>query len=619
MKLLFAGVVPVVTAVAVWLATRFVRRFADRIGAIDAPGPRKIHVQPIPRIGGMAVVPVFFGSLAVIALRVVPGLPAVSHALSVGMMAGVVPIVAVSLLDDLRSASVPLRFAAQLIGALIAIWSGIRLGDHVTLFGQMIPLGLTAVPLSVLWIVGVTNAFNIVDGLDGLSVGLAFISAIGQAAIAFLAGNSSVGILALALVGALLGFLPYNIHPATVFLGDTGATAVGFWLACLSLLAGATLSSGLAVMVPVLVLGVPLAETLISMTRRSLNSMQKLGSGGIFQADAEHIHHRLLRLGLDHRRAVFTLYGVGVTSCAVGIASLFVTHTIAALLLATFLAAAAVGVQRLGYDEFALIRRGVILKFYDVPVLQIGVFRAFADLTLVAAAAYLAIVLKYDDWNVSLYRDAAVRFVAIQAAVTVAVFLAFRLYRDAWRYATIENVIRVATAVMVSVTLGYAINTLVGRGEFGFTFVATYAMVFFLMVTAGRSSFRILSHWNHQSRTTGDRTLVYGAGECGSMAVRELHANASIGLRLVGFVDDDPLKKGRRIIGYPVLGAQPDLEDLIISRSINCLLIASNKIPADRQFAAASICDRLGVQVLRFNIAVGPAAGEPGYRVGVAG
>src|SRR5207249_2938471 len=221
--------------------------------------------------------------------------------------------------------------------------------------------------------------------------------------------------LPLVLVGALIGFLPFNLYPARVFLGDSGATAIGFCLACLGLRSGSALSSGMAILVPVLVMGVPLADTLVTVLRRAEHRLERRG-GGMFQADRDHIHHRLLKRGIDHRRAVLLLYGVAGCTALIALSSMFATSRNAALMFVTVLAAAFIGVGRLRYDEFALIRRGGLLKLYDVPVLRLNILPVFFDLSLVVLALYVAMGLKYDDWAIRAHRAVARDLVAILPA-----------------------------------------------------------------------------------------------------------------------------------------------------------------------------------------------------------
>ena len=217
-----------------------------------------------------------------------------SH-LVTGVGIGVLPILLVSIIDDIRSVRARTKFLAHMLGAAIAVGLGISLSPEVHVLGSALNIGWIAAPLSLLWIVGVTNAFNIIDGLDGLSTGLALISALSMAAVFALVGQAGMAGVSLVLAGALLGFLPYNVHPARLFLGDTGATAIGFCLAAFALRGGSTLSTGFAALLPVFILGLPIADTLIAMARRTLHRMEHQ-AGGVFVADRNHIHHRLLAL-----------------------------------------------------------------------------------------------------------------------------------------------------------------------------------------------------------------------------------------------------------------------------------------------------------------------------------
>src|SRR4051812_27975515 len=337
------------------LFTPLVARLAVLVGAVDMPGDRKVHTTPVPRLGGLAVV----ASIAVTfaGSRTLSGgawqLP--PH-LALGLGLGALPILSISIADDIRSVPARWKFVVHTIGACIAVALGISFAPVVHLFGSPLHIGWIAAPLSVAWMVGVTNAFNIIDGLDGLSTGLAFISALCMAAVFAVVGQPGMAGVSLVLGGALAGFLPFNIHPARLFLGDTGATAIGFCLAVFALKGGSTLSTGFAAMLPVWMLGLPIADTLITMTRRVLRRLES-NEGGVFVPDSNHIHHRLLALGIAHGRAVLILYGAGAIMAAAALVSLFMNVRQAGMFVAALLLSGCLGVHRLGYDEFAFIRR----------------------------------------------------------------------------------------------------------------------------------------------------------------------------------------------------------------------------------------------------------------------
>ena len=436
---------------------------AFRVGAVDRPGRRRIHQTPIPRLGGLAVVAatvIVGGAMYWLQPWVRWTLP---RYLGLGIGLGLVPIVAVSLWDDIKALRAGPKFIGHVIGAGIAVWFGVSLAGEVHLFGTTISIGLLAVPLSIVWIVGVTNAFNIVDGLDGLSAGLGLISSLSLAAMFLVAGQIGTAAAVLVLAGALVGFLPYNIHPARMFLGDTGATAVGFCLAAFALRGGSTLSAGFASLLPVFLLGLPIAETLISMARRLLKRFEQKNAGGLFEADKNHLHHRLLALGIDHARAVFILYGVGLLLACGALVSMFMTAREAALLALMLLLAGFIGVKGLGYDEFAVIRNGVVLRLYDTPVLKKSMFAVFVDVLIVAVGVYGAVALKTDDWNLATFRTTAFSMIAVLAPATVGVFSLVGLYRGSWRVAGAEDFFRAAGAVLIATLTGLAARMLLTR------------------------------------------------------------------------------------------------------------------------------------------------------------
>lgn len=598
----------VIAGVISYVLTPFTARLALRIGAVDHPNSRKIHQQPIPRLGGLAVVIGVAAALASLFLFHTPGNGTLIHDFSflLGLAAGFLPIFAISLWDDVKALRPWPKFLAQTAGAVLAIAFGIQLGPEVHLFGDAIDLGILAIPISILWIVGATNAFNLVDGLDGLSAGLAFISAVSLAGVSALVGMYGMTFAALILAGALLGFLPYNVYPAKVFLGDTGSTAIGFFLACLALQGGSTLTAGLAVLLPMVVMGLPVAEALISMLRRTLRRAQDESGASIFEADKEHIHHRLMALGLDHRRAVLTLYAVGIALALCGFGSLFFNHQGAAILLLTLLIAAFIGVKRLGYDEFALVRRGVVLRVYDEPVVKAALFSVFLDVAVVVLAVYAAIVIKFDDWALTTQRPLAEFMVTLFPLITLVVFYCFKLYRGSWRQASMEDLLRSTWAVLTASVVAFLVCVATMYDPPAVTFFAVYCLILLALVNGVRASFRLMQHWTRRAASEGDPVLIYGAGRAGGLAVRELLSNTEMGMRPVGFIDDDPQKIGKYVNGFPVLASFADIERILQKEKVTGLLIASEKIERDKLAALRNLCERTATWIRCFRIEFRP-------------
>jgi UDP-GlcNAc:undecaprenyl-phosphate/decaprenyl-phosphate GlcNAc-1-phosphate transferase len=558
---------PGLAALLSFVFTPLACHFASWVGAVDRPGPRRVHTVPVPRLGGLAIVAAIYGVIALLAAADVSRIVGhVTGSLEAGITFGVIPVLIVSIVDDIRPLPAGVKALGHLAGAFTAGAFGIQLNSEVNLLGRAVEIGWLSIPISLLWIVGLTNAFNIVDGLDGLSAGLALISALSLGLTSLVVGQTGLAILALILAGALVGFLPYNIYPAKVFLGDTGSAAIGFFLACLALRGGSTLTSGLAVVTPILVLGLPIAETLVSMSRRMLRGLRSGAPLHVFSPDAGHFHHRLLALGFDQRRAVLVLYGAGLLAALVGFASVFLSHKKAAVLLLTMLAAAFVGLWRLGYDEFAFLRRGDFLRLYEVPVLRRGLFIVFADLIIVIVSIYCAFVLKYDDWRLVHSRGSALWLLTVLAPLSFLSFSAFGLYRRAWRLASAEDMLVVTIAVSFAAASGAVLSQLFNPTTPPATWFVICYVVKLLGMTGSRASHRLLLDMRRRALVDGDPVLIYGAGRGGALVVREVVANPEVGMRPLGFIDDDPALRGKTFAGYPLLGGCEALEDVISQR-----------------------------------------------------
>ncbi len=308
-----------------WATTPLVVRMAPLLGAVDQPGARSAHITPTPRIGGLAVFLGFvagmtFGAWATGNLTHIPQPGVYWRGLAIAATAMLI----VGLIDDLRGLSFSWKFLAQILAA-IYVWRcgfGIDVVTHP--LGGALELGVLSLPITVLWIVGITNAVNLIDGLDGLASGIALITTLAMAVIAFAGGQLGMTAASVALAGALIGFLRYNFNPAQIFLGDSGSMFLGFVLAVTSVRGSQKGPTVVAIVVPLLVLGLPLLDTSFAVARRiyRLGNRSRHAEHGVmryvlsnfhevFLPDRGHIHHRLLDLGLSHRGAVVSLYAVG--------------------------------------------------------------------------------------------------------------------------------------------------------------------------------------------------------------------------------------------------------------------------------------------------------------------
>lgn len=288
--------------------TPLARAIALRVGAYDEPTRRHVHKSPIPRLGGLAVVIGFFVSLLALYGIGTSSLGQMlfnKPMLVLGLFCGGIAAATLGALDDLKGVRALHKITVQIAIAVAAYAFGFRIDAIALPWIGSIDLGLLAVPATVFWFVAVMNAVNLIDGLDGLAGGIAFIACVSNFVVGWMNESLLVILLSAALAGAVLGFLIYNFNPASIFMGDTGSLFLGFALAATSLL-GSSIKSATTVslLVPILALGVPIMDTLFAMVRRYLERRP------IFGADRGHIHHKLLDLGLTHRRAVLVLYAV---------------------------------------------------------------------------------------------------------------------------------------------------------------------------------------------------------------------------------------------------------------------------------------------------------------------
>ena len=338
----------VVAVLTSFLFTRGIRNIANTRGWVYAPASsRHIHKDLVPRLGGIAI----FGAFALVAtaLVAIPSLPGVDASLSrrtVYYILGPATIVfLLGLIDDFRSLKAQFKFAIQAAAGTLLFFGGFGVFHLPLLFGEHQP-GWFALPLTILWVIWITNAFNLLDGMDGLAAGSALFSTVTVFVVSLVSGNFLVSSLTLALAGAILGFLRFNFNPATIFLGDCGSLFIGFMLSALALAGTQKTPTLVAVAIPVVSFGLPVLETVLSVLRRFLSGQP------LFAADRGHIHHKLLERGFSQQRVVLILY---VVSAACGLLSLFLLYPSGPMLgivLFVIFAGVWLGVQHLGYHEF---------------------------------------------------------------------------------------------------------------------------------------------------------------------------------------------------------------------------------------------------------------------------
>lgn len=308
-------------------------KLAFKVGAIDKPNSRKVHARVMPRLGGLAI----FAAFALPAMLALD-----FNRQFIGLLLGGLVILVLGVMDDIKDISPKVKLAGQLAAALILIGFGAKVENLTNPFGSdMIHLGWLSIPVTIFWIVGVTNAVNLVDGLDGLAAGIAAIAAATLGIVA-MENDPAITLVAFILVGAILGFMRYNFNPARIFMGDSGSLFLGYTLAGLAIMGLAKSATVFSLFIPVLVLGVPILDTLFAIIRRIVNDQP------IFQADKAHLHHCLLASGLSHRQTVLVIYLIHGTLSGVAVLLNELTTTQGMLILLGISVVTLIGANRLG-------------------------------------------------------------------------------------------------------------------------------------------------------------------------------------------------------------------------------------------------------------------------------
>lgn len=284
------------------LMTPFSKKFAFKVGAVAVPNARSMHQKPMPLAGGTAIVVGF----AITVLILAPMMKSFRLENYVGLILGSILITVVGLLDDIYDLNARIKLFFQILAALIVVFTGttIELISWPFASHGVLMLGPFSEIVTIIWIIGLTNAVNLIDGLDGLATGVSSIAALSLMFVSILFKEPMVVLLTASLAGACIGFLPHNFNPATIFMGDTGSTFLGFTLAVISAKGFIKSYTAITIVVAILVLGLPIFDTSFAILRRLINRQP------VMKADRGHLHHRLVDKGYSHKRAVLTLYGI---------------------------------------------------------------------------------------------------------------------------------------------------------------------------------------------------------------------------------------------------------------------------------------------------------------------
>lgn len=574
---------------------------ARRYGWIAEPRQDRWHLAPTALLGGIGI----FGASALTLLTVGPPPGALP------IIVGSLIMFGTGLVDDLHH----IRPATKLVGQVVA--TGILVVGGYT-FGVGWPVWVS-IPLTFLWVIGLTNSLNLLDNMDGLAVGIATIAAASLGVYCALSGNMLGLGLSLVLVGATAGFLFYNTSPAKVFMGDCGSLFLGYTIAALALVAqqsGPIEDVLSAFLVPVAVMAVPIFDTTLVTAVRLLTG-RRVSQGG-----RDHTSHRLVLLGLSERWAVLTLWMISMACGALAVlfqlirSPLFYALTgilfISLLVLGVFLGRVDVYKPRddgtlgaIRIDDASPLKRLVSIPYFLFGSSWKVFFFLIADIVLLTSAMTLAHYLRFEQGLTPERLALLADYLPMNIVIKITVFYAFRLYSGIWEYAGTPELMRISGANVVASMLVFLASALwvgpnaISKGAFFIDWMLA------TITTAGvRLGFRGLKqHLAAQSRR-GIRIVLYGAGDAGTLALREIRQNIALHRTVVGLLDDSPQKQGRIVQGLEVLGALDDLQNLIPKHSIEEVVLSSFRMPEDRQKEIIEECRRLGIRCSTFSVGV---------------
>jgi UDP-GlcNAc:undecaprenyl-phosphate GlcNAc-1-phosphate transferase len=571
--------------------TPICRSGARRLGLTARPTEDRWHQQPTALLGGVAI------ALPTLVLGATLPLADVWLLLVCGLA-----IAVFGGLDDLLSFKASTKLVVQIALASLLVFFGNRLNWTASLTGDLM--------LTLLWVVGITNAFNLLDNMDGLCAGTAIVA--GGFTLAAMAGSAPappVAVYLAALLGATAGFLVYNFHPASIFMGDTGSLFLGLNLATITLVAKAhgAANSGLvsATAAPVLLLLVPILDTTL-VTAVRLLSGRNLSQGG-----RDHTSHRLVAIGLSQRYAVAVLWLLSAAGGAAALALRTFDSPSAAMVTVTLLLASMIFGVYLArirvYDETrvsGLQRDNVTLLVADFMHKR-RVAEVLLDLCLVSLSYYAAYRLRFDGPALLANFSYFLQSLPVVVAAQIVALFAVGGYRGAWHQFGMMDAVVFAKGIFLGALSAQTILLYVYRfGGYSRAVFVIYAVLLLVLLCASRASFRLLSEFALRRQAVGRRCVVYGTGSASVATIREAFGDRP--LRFVGFIDDDPRQNRARVSGYSVLGNFSKLWQLVEGREVDCVVLNTRGFDADRLRALEAHCQSCDVELLRLQINVKP-------------
>lgn len=579
--------------------TPLVRSLSIKSGCVARPRSDRWHQKTTGLFGGIAI----FAGMMLAWLFI--------GFFCLGFHAGIMPLVPIllagsavfllGLADDIFSLNAQYKLTGQVVIASVLVFAGIQAGWFDSMTANKL--------ISILWIVGITNAFNLLDNMDGLSAGIALISGffllmwILMEPPALTPAQHALHLFLLAYLGAIGGFLVYNFNPASIFMGDSGSLFIGFTLAVLMIAVspgqphGSRIFNQLSVIfIPILILFVPILDTAF------VSFMRKLSARSIFQGGTDHSSHRMVAIGLSERRAVWVLYVFSILSGFIALAIIPLQLFVSVLIIAVYLLLVLL---------FWLYLGNVEIYKSETPELKTGIFpkkipaehgktflKIILDLILITIAYYAAYLLRFEG-DIGPDLNFFLKSLPIMFACQISAFFYFKVYQNVWKGARLGDMAEYFYGVTAGTVAAMLVLLFLYRFQyFSRAVFVIYWGVMLILVIFSRSFFRVLDENLYKANRSGKPTLVYGAGLGGQLAVREIESNSRLGLTVKGFIDDNHKLKGKKIYGYPVYGSIKDFERLVNRLKIQVVVISFKTNSQEQKKNLQQICARTGCQTV---------------------
>jgi UDP-GlcNAc:undecaprenyl-phosphate GlcNAc-1-phosphate transferase len=559
--------------------TPLVIKLASRYGLVSKPKAERWNLRATPLMGGVAI---YLGVTASVLSFSDLGQE------MIGVLCGGTLIFLLGVVDDVLQIKPSSKFLGEILAACVVLYAGLKF--------DLIPNPFLNIFLTLLWLVGITNAFNLLDNMDGLSA----ISALTTFVFSLIQGLPEISVLSLAVLGATLGFLIFNFKPARIFMGDCGSLFLGFTLGCTTILGSWEQASNLfgILAIPALALGVPIFDTLLVTVSRVISG-RSVALGG-----RDHTSHRLVALGMSERKAVVSLYllcgALGATAIFSVLFNLVVSGlitTMSIIMLAVFgLYLGQKKVYRYDPDETGTQGNATRGGFYNVFIKhKIRILEVAIDTCLISLAFVASYVLRFDGVIPPRFEQQIAATLPALIAIQLSLFYYFGLYRIIWVYMDVHDLVTIAKAVLSGTVV--AVLAIVGLTHFdGYSRVVFVLNAFLLLVlvTGSRMLFRFFREYFAGLPRRGHRLLIVGAGDAGEMILREIRNNPGLEYQPVGFIDDDVAKAGKRIHGLPVFGGREALPGITRSERVDEILIAIPSLSETERYRIVALCEETG-------------------------